>query len=154
MLYVDVYGYLRRGVLLMIPWEATRREPMVDVSMVGSRQFGACFVVMRATGAILIATSQFLPLLVQTDFGYTATWAGVMLTPGGLVTMVMMFVVGLISSRDPAEVPDYDRARSSALAMYQLTRIQRPRLLVFRPDPHGPRRRLAADLHADHHCLL
>ena len=62
--------------------------------MVATRQFGACFLVMLATGAILLATTQFLPQLVQQDFGYTATWAGLVLSPGGLVTMVMMFVVG------------------------------------------------------------
>ena len=49
---------------------------MIDMRMVGSRQFGACFLVMGATGAILYATTQFLPLMVQTEFGYTATWAG------------------------------------------------------------------------------
>jgi MFS transporter, DHA2 family, multidrug resistance protein len=29
--------------LLMIPWEATRRNPAADVRMVATRQFGACF---------------------------------------------------------------------------------------------------------------
>src|SRR6202790_3862227 len=62
--------------VLMIPWELSRRDPMIDMRMVGSRQFGACFLVMGATGAILYATTQFLPLMVQTEFGYTATWAG------------------------------------------------------------------------------
>ena len=80
--------------VLMIPWEASRRNPMIDLRMVATRQFGACFVVMLATGAILLATTQFLPNLVQQDFGYTATWAGLVLSPGGLVTMAMMFVVG------------------------------------------------------------
>ncbi|MBV8935795.1 MAG: DHA2 family efflux MFS transporter permease subunit, partial [Alphaproteobacteria bacterium] len=50
--------------VLMIPWEVTRRNPMIDLRMVGTRQFGACFVVMLATGAILYATTQFLPNLV------------------------------------------------------------------------------------------
>ena len=89
--------------------------------MVGSRQFGACFVVMGATGAILYATSQFLPLLVQTDFGYTATWAGVLLSPGGLVTMVMMFIVGLISSRIQPKYLIMTGAIFCAISMYQLT---------------------------------
>ena len=66
----------------------------IDLRMVATRQFGACFLVMLATGAILLATTQFLPQLVQQDFGYTATWAGLVLSPGGVVTMVMMFVVG------------------------------------------------------------
>jgi DHA2 family multidrug resistance protein len=107
--------------LTMIPWEATRREPMIDVRMVASRQFGACFVVMGATGAILYATSQFLPLLVQTDFGYTATWAGLLLTPGGLVTMVMMFAVGQMSSRFQPKYLIMIGAIFCAISMYQLT---------------------------------
>ena len=107
--------------LLMIPWEASRREPMIDVRMVASRQFGACFLVMGATGAILYATSQFLPLLVQTDFGYTATWAGVLLTPGGLVTMVMMFIVGQISGRIQPKYLIMTGAVFCAISMYQLT---------------------------------
>jgi MFS transporter, DHA2 family, multidrug resistance protein len=83
--------------VLMIPWEMSRRNPMVDLQMVAMRQFGACFVVMLATGAILYATTQYLPQLVQQDFGYTATWAGLVLSPGGVVTMMMMFVVGRLS---------------------------------------------------------
>ena len=85
--------------VLMIPWELSRKDPMIDMRMVGSRQFGACFLVMGATGAILYATTQFLPLMVQTQFGYTATWAGLVLSPGGMVTMVMMFIVGQVSTR-------------------------------------------------------
>ena len=96
---------------------------MIDMRMVGSRQFGACFLVMGATGAILYATSQFLPLLVQTDFGYTATWAGVLLTPGGLVTMVMMFVVGNLSSRFQPKHLIMVGAIFCAISMYQLTNV-------------------------------
>jgi DHA2 family multidrug resistance protein len=85
--------------LAMIPWELSRRHPMVDLRMIGTRQFGACFVVMLATGAILLATTQFLPELVQEDLGYTATWAGLILSPGGLVTMATMFVTGRLLGR-------------------------------------------------------
>ena len=109
--------------VLMIPWEATRHDPMIDVRMVATRQFGACFVVMGATGAILYATSQFLPLLVQTDFGYTATWAGILLTPGGLVTMVMMFVVGNLSSRVQPKYLIMIGAIFTAISMYQMTNV-------------------------------
>ena len=76
---------------------------------------------MGATGAILYATSQFLPLLVQTDFGYTATWAGVLLTPGGLVTMLMMFIVGQISGRIQPKYLIMTGAIFCAISMYQLT---------------------------------
>jgi len=109
--------------VLMIPWELSRHDPMIDMRMVGSRQFGACFVVMAATGAILYATTQFLPLLLQTDFGYTATWAGLVLSPGGLVTMVMMFIVGQASSRIQPKYLIMIGAIFVAISMYQLTNV-------------------------------
>ena len=83
----------------MIPWELSRRNPMIDVRMVATRQFGASFVVMLVGGAILLATTQYLPQLVQQNFGYTATSAGLVLTPGGVVTVFMMPVVAQLSSK-------------------------------------------------------
>jgi MFS transporter, DHA2 family, multidrug resistance protein len=109
--------------VLMIPWEVSRRNPMIDVRMVGTRQFGACFVVMLATGAILYATTQYLPQLVQADFGYTATWAGLVLSPGGLVTMVMMFVVGRLSGKVQPKYLIMIGAVFAALSMYDLTNV-------------------------------
>ncbi|KAA5611235.1 DHA2 family efflux MFS transporter permease subunit [Rhodovastum atsumiense] len=109
--------------VLMIPWEMTRRNPAVDLRMVASRQFGACFLVMLATGAILMATTQFLPQLVQADFGYTATWAGLMLSPGGLVTMAMMFVVARLSTRVQPKFMIMAGALVIAASMHQMTNV-------------------------------
>jgi DHA2 family multidrug resistance protein len=38
--------------VLMIPWEISRRNPMIDMRMVATRQFGCCFLVL-ATGPSL-----------------------------------------------------------------------------------------------------
>jgi DHA2 family multidrug resistance protein len=107
----------------LIPWEITRRNPAIDIRLVATRQFGACFIVMMATGAILIATTQVLPQLLQENFGYTATWAGLALSPGGLVTMVMMFVVGRLSARVQPKYLIAIGAAIVALAMYDLTNL-------------------------------
>jgi MFS transporter, DHA2 family, multidrug resistance protein len=109
--------------VLMIPWEMTRRNPMIDLRMVASRQFGASFLVMLATGAILLATTQFLPLLVQQDFGYTATWAGLLLSPGGVVTMAMMFVVGRLVPKVQPKYLIIAGAALIALSMYSMTNV-------------------------------
>ncbi len=109
--------------VLMIPWEMTRLDPAINVRMVAARQFGACFLVMLATGAILLSTTQFLPQLAQEDFGYTATWAGVMISPGGLVTMGMMFVAGRLLAKIQ---PRYLIAAGGliiAISMYTLTNV-------------------------------
>jgi len=107
--------------VLMIPWEMSRRSPAVDVRMLATRQFGAGFLVMLATGAILLATTQFLPELVQQDFGYTATWAGLVLSPGGIVTMLMMFVVGRLSAKVQPKWLIIAGAIICAISMYELT---------------------------------
>jgi DHA2 family multidrug resistance protein len=109
--------------LLLIPWEAAQKNPTADVRMIATRQFGSSFLVMLAIGAILYATTQFLPQLVQENFGYTATWAGLVLSPGGLVTMVMMFVVGQLSSRVQPKYLIAAGAIIVALSMYGMTSL-------------------------------
>ncbi len=108
---------------LMIPWALSRRNPIIDLRMVATRQFGACFLVMLATGAILLATTQFLPQLVQQDFGYTATWAGLVLSPGGVVTMVMMFVVGRLAAKVQPKYLIVAGAAVIAFSMYTMTNV-------------------------------
>jgi MFS transporter, DHA2 family, multidrug resistance protein len=109
--------------VLMIPWEISRRKPMIDLRIVATRQFGACFLVMLATGAVLISTIQFLPQLVQQNFGYTATWAGVVLSPGGVVMVVMMFVAGRLVGKVQPKYLIVAGAVIMALSLYALTNV-------------------------------
>ena len=111
------------ALIVAIPWLLRKNNPVVDVRLLASRQFGACFVVMLATGAILIATTQFIPLVLQQNFGYTATWAGLALSPGGLVTMVMMFVAGRLSSRVQPKYLIAIGMAIIAVAMWDMTRL-------------------------------
>jgi len=109
--------------VLMIPWEISRRRPMIDLRILATRQYGACFLVMLATGALLIGTTQFLPQLVQQDFGYTATWAGLVLSPGGVVTMVMMAVAGRLVGKVQPKYLIVAGAVIIALSLYALTNV-------------------------------
>ena len=109
--------------VFMIPWEITRRDPMIDLRMVATRQFGACFLVMLATGAILLSTTQSLPQLTQEELGYTATWAGLALSPGGIVSMVTMFVAGRLSGKVQPKYLIVTGAIVVALSMYWLTDV-------------------------------
>jgi DHA2 family multidrug resistance protein len=107
----------------LVIWEVAHEDPIIDIRLLGQRQFGACFLAMLGTGAIVIATTQILPQFLQTEMGYTAMLAGLVLSPGGLVTMVMMPITGwLIGSVQPK----YLIAAGSviaALAMWHLTGI-------------------------------
>ena len=109
------------SLVALVPWELSRKDPIVDLSLLGSRQFGACFLVMLATGAVLIATTQMLPQLLQSELNYTALLAGLVLSPGGVVTMMMMPIVGrLVSTVQPKYLLVFG-ACVIAFAMWHLT---------------------------------
>ncbi|MFL6809465.1 MAG: DHA2 family efflux MFS transporter permease subunit [Bradyrhizobium canariense] len=109
------------SLLALIPWELTREDPIVDLRLLGRRQFAACFLVMLATGAVLISTTQLLPQLLQSDLNYTAMLAGLALSPGGIATLVLMPVVGrLVSSVQPKYLIMFG-ATIVAFSMWHLT---------------------------------
>jgi DHA2 family multidrug resistance protein len=85
------------GFLAFVPWELTRDDPIVHIRLIGRRQFGASWVVMLAVGAILFSSTQLMPQLLQENFGYTATWAGFALMPGGVVALITMAIAGQVS---------------------------------------------------------
>jgi MFS transporter, DHA2 family, multidrug resistance protein len=140
--------------VLMIPWEVTRRNPTIDIRMVATRQFGACFLVMLATGALLLATTQFLPLLVQQDFGYTATWAGVMVSPGGVVAMVMMFVAGRLVGKIQPKYLIAAGAVIIVLSMYDLTNVYGDLGFWFMALPDAVCGRGPTNVYSDHRGVL
>src|SRR5262249_21332048 len=60
----------------------------------------------------------------QQNFGYTATWAGLLLSPGGVVTLVMMMIV--VGRLAPKVQPKYlivIGAVLIAISMYQMTNV-------------------------------
>jgi DHA2 family multidrug resistance protein len=87
------------ALLTFIPWELTRRDPIVRIDLYGRRNFMIANIFMLIMGMIVFGTTQFIPQLLQQVLGYTATNAGLALTSGGLATLVMMPLAGFLSSR-------------------------------------------------------
>ncbi|WP_296738846.1 DHA2 family efflux MFS transporter permease subunit [Mesorhizobium sp.] len=83
--------------LLLVPWEFTRRDPIVDIRLLFTRQFGMSFLVMMAVGAVLFSTTQLLPQLQQATFDYTATLSGLSMMPGGVAMLLLMPISGFVS---------------------------------------------------------
>jgi DHA2 family multidrug resistance protein len=109
--------------LLFVRWALLRKDPVIDLRILFSRQFGACFLVMLATGGIMISSVQVLPQLLQEDFGYTATLAGLALSPGGMVTMIMMPIAGRLTSVFQPRYLIMAGAAVMVFAMYNLTNL-------------------------------
>src|SRR5205807_2801160 len=107
-------------LIALIPWELSRKDPIVDIRLLGRRQFGSCFLVMLGTGAVLISTTQLLPQLLQTELNYTAMLAGLALSPGGVATLVLIPVVGrLIGSVQPKDLIMF----GAALAAFSMCHV-------------------------------
>jgi len=78
---------------------------------------------MLGTGAIVIATTQILPQLLPAELGYTAMLAGLVLSPGGLVTLVMMPITGKLIGVVQPKYLIAAGASIAALSMWHLTGI-------------------------------
>jgi DHA2 family multidrug resistance protein len=90
------------SLVLFIPWELTRDEPVIPIAMFGRRNFGLANILLLVTGVIIFGTTLFIPQLLQQVLNYTATDAGLALTFGGAATIVAMPIVGILSGKvDP-----------------------------------------------------
>jgi DHA2 family multidrug resistance protein len=83
---------------LFIPWEIAQKEPIVEIRLFASRQFATSSLMMMAVGALLFSTTQLIPQLLQTSYGYTATLSGLALMPGGIAMLLIMPVAGALGN--------------------------------------------------------
>ncbi len=81
------------GILGAIGWLLTARKPIVNLRVFGNRNFAVGSVMIFAMGAILYSGSVLLPQLAQQRLGYDATLAGLVLSPGGAVILLLIPLV-------------------------------------------------------------
>ncbi len=85
--------------VLFLVWERDDPHPVVDLSLFRYRNF----VVGTALNSIMyttfIVSTVILPIWLQTGLGYTASWAGIMMSPTGLGPVLLMPLVGQYVSR-------------------------------------------------------
>ena len=90
------------SLIAFVIWELGETDPVVDLHLLADRNFAMANLLMFALGFILLGSTVLLPAMVQRLFGYTATLAGMVLTPGGLSIILVMPLVGkLVSKVDP-----------------------------------------------------
>ncbi|HKD66532.1 MAG TPA: DHA2 family efflux MFS transporter permease subunit [Candidatus Binataceae bacterium] len=104
-------------------WELYHKDPIVDLRLFKNRSFAASAFMMFALGFMLYGTTVLLPEFVQLLMGYTAQDAGMMLSPGGLVILVLMPAVGMMLSRIDARWLIAFGFTTIALSLYHMTGI-------------------------------
>ncbi len=82
-------------------WELRTKTPLFDPRMLANRGFAAAFAVAFVYGAALFGTTYLAPLFTQLVQGYTATRAGLMLMPAGIVMIICFPLSGRIADRVP-----------------------------------------------------
>jgi MFS transporter, DHA2 family, multidrug resistance protein len=91
------------SLLMLIVWEIIqirrRHRPILDLTLFKQRNFAISFVLMFVLGFVLFGTTVMIPQFVQTLLGYTAEQAGLVISPGGLMVMAMMPIVGFLVTR-------------------------------------------------------
>jgi DHA2 family multidrug resistance protein len=90
------------GLIGTFYWELRTAHPIVELRLLKDRNFFFSNIFMFMLGFALFGSTVLLPLFLQTLMGYPATTAGMVLSPGGLVTMATMPIVGfLLGKFDP-----------------------------------------------------
>ena len=82
-----------------ILWELHVKNPVVNLRLLKERNFAMCCLIVLGLYTALYATTFLLPQYMQELMGYSATVAGLAVSPAGLVTMIEIPMVGWLLSR-------------------------------------------------------
>jgi len=111
------------GLVGFIVWEWHEPHPILNLRLLKSRNFAVSNVLMFTLGAVLYGSTVLIPQFLETVMGYSAQLAGMALSPGGLVVMAMMPIVGTLVSRvDPRKLITFGFITLGA-AMFHMTSI-------------------------------
>jgi DHA2 family multidrug resistance protein len=87
------------SLLGAVVWELHVKEPIVNLRLLKERNFLFCCVIVLGLYTALYATTFLLPQYMQELMGYSATTAGLAVSPAGLVTMIEVPMVGWMLSK-------------------------------------------------------
>ena len=77
-----------------IVWEITERHPVVDLSLFRVRNFSIGTISISLGYMTFFSGVVVYPLWLQTQMGYTATWAGLSAAPIGVLSVILSPIVG------------------------------------------------------------
>ncbi|MGC1953856.1 MAG: DHA2 family efflux MFS transporter permease subunit [Gammaproteobacteria bacterium] len=81
------------GLLGGVYWLLYARKPIVDLRVFRDRNFAVGALTLFAMAVVLYGSIVAISQLAQRQYGYTATWAGLVLSPGAAVLLLVIPVV-------------------------------------------------------------
>ena len=83
----------------LVVWELVHPQPIMNLRLFKIPAFAISNVVMFLFGFIIVSTTQLLPQLTQELLGYDATTAGLTLGLGGVLSLFIMPLAGVVTGR-------------------------------------------------------
>jgi DHA2 family multidrug resistance protein len=81
------------GIVGAIGWLLTAKSPVVNLHVMGDRNFAVGVMMIAFMAFILYSSAVVIPQFAQQVVGYTATLAGLILSPGGVVIIMLIPIV-------------------------------------------------------------
>jgi DHA2 family multidrug resistance protein len=98
--FILTLAVLAFGALtVLVVWELFHPHPVMNVRLLGYKNFAVSCGLMFLIGFLLISTTQLLPQMTQSLMGYDATTAGMTLAVGGGATLLLMPISGIVTGR-------------------------------------------------------
>jgi DHA2 family multidrug resistance protein len=93
--FIKLFALAAAVGIALFAWRSlTVERPLVDLRVFKNRSFASGTVLMFLLGFGLYGSFTMLPIYVQSMMGYTATWAGLVISPGGVASLLAMALVG------------------------------------------------------------
>ena len=90
------------GLVSLGVWEWFHDDPIVDVHLFRNLNFLSASAMMFMAGVMLFASLVMMPQYLQLLMGYSSETAGLVLSGGGVLLLILMPIVGTLTTRVPA----------------------------------------------------
>ena len=87
------------GFSFFVAWEVTEKRPIVDLRLLGQRNFAVACIVIFFGYMSYFAPVVVLPLWLQNEQGYTPTWAGFATASFGVLGVIFSPVIGRLADK-------------------------------------------------------
>jgi MFS transporter, DHA2 family, multidrug resistance protein len=99
------FGISALAFTVFIINELLVREPLIDLRLLGKRNFGITNLIMFVFGIGMFGSTFLLPLYLQNSLGYTALQAGAVFLPVGIIQGIIAPIAGASSDRINPLIP-------------------------------------------------
>lgn len=87
------------AMTVFITTELTVAEPLLDLKLLGNRNFGICSLVMLMFSIGMFGSTFLLPLYLQNSLGFTALQAGAVFLPVGIIQGTLSPISGYLANK-------------------------------------------------------